>query len=84
MKLPITVLLAALAAIFLSGCGEAGSYFNKDTKQLTNDKVGRLEATGEDLRIYEFTPQMAPGKQCIFAAGDKKGGLVCFDKVKAP
>lgn len=71
--------LAILALCLLSGC-EQGSYFNSDTVQIKSDKVSRLEATGEDLRIYEFTPRSAPGMQCVFAAGDKKGGLVCFPK----
>lgn len=77
------IILAALSALVLAGCDEAGGYFNSSTKQLTNDKVGRLEATGTDLRVYEFTPQTAPNKQCIFVAGEKKGGLVCFDKPPA-
>lgn len=78
-----TMILAAIAALALAGCGEAGSYFNHSTTQLNNDKVGRLEAMGADLRVYEFTPQTAPNKQCIFVAGEKKGGLVCFDKPPA-
>ena len=78
-----TMILAAIAALALAGCGEAGSYFNHNTAQLNNDKVGRLEAMGTDLRVYEFTPQTAPNKQCIFVAGEKKGGLACFDKVAA-
>lgn len=77
------IILVALSALVLAGCGEAGGYFNSDTKQLRNDKVGRLEAMGTDLRVYEFTPQSAPNKQCIFVAGDKKGGLTCFDKAPA-
>jgi hypothetical protein len=63
----------------LSAC-ESGSYWDPNTKQLHSDKVGRLEATGEDLRIYEFTPQTAPKTQCVFVAGDRKAGLVCFPK----
>lgn len=71
----------ALVSIALAGCEpEDGSYFSPNTKQLKSDKVGRLEATGEDLRVYEFTPQTDPQKQCVFVAGEKKGGLVCFDK----
>ncbi|MCL8384133.1 hypothetical protein [Xanthobacter aminoxidans] len=69
----------AVAGLTLAGC-EDGSYFNANTKQLKSDKVGRLEASGDDLRVYEFTPQSDPTKQCVFVAGDKKGGLVCFDK----
>lgn len=68
----------AVGAI-LSGC-EDGSYFNSNTVQMKSDKVGRLEAFGEDLRVYEFTPQTAPNSTCIFVAGEKKGGLVCIPK----
>ena len=66
--------------LFLVACGEQGSYWNKDTTQMKSDKVGRLEATGEDLRVYEFTPQSSPNKECVFVAGDSKAGLFCYDK----
>jgi hypothetical protein len=62
---------------------EDGSVFT--TGSQTGDAVMRLEATGEDLRVYEFTPQTAPNKQCLFVAGGEgKGGLFCFDKVTVP
>ena len=75
----LTLSALAIGTFALAGC-EEGSYFNANTTQLRSDKVGRLEATGDDLRIYEFTPQTNPKKQCVFAAGDKKGGLACWDK----
>ncbi len=78
--LGISIGLVCVAALALAACGEAGSYFDPNTAQLRNDKVGRLEATGEDLRVYEFTPQTAPEMQCVFVAGDQKGGLSCFAK----
>lgn len=71
--------LLVLAVVLLSGC-DNGSYFDSSTVQLKGAAVGRLEATGIDLRVYEFTPQTAPGKTCIFVAGNSKGGLTCFDK----
>jgi hypothetical protein len=67
------------AGVALASC-EAGSYFDPNTAALRNDKVGRLEATGEDLRVYEFTPQTSPNMQCVFVAGEKKGGLQCWEK----
>jgi len=72
------LILSALTAV-LVGC-EDGSYFSGDTIQMKADKVGRLEAVGTDLRVYEFTPQTDPRKQCIFVAGEKKAGLQCWDK----
>jgi len=74
-----------VATLLLGSCdllSESGSYFNSGTVQLKSDKVGRLEATGKDLRVYEFTPQTATNKQCIFVSGTSKAGLVCFDKEK--
>ena len=71
--------IAIFGAVAVSGC-EDGSYFDTTTTQLKSDKVGRLEATGEDLRVYEFTPQTMPHLQCIFVAGNQKGGLVCEPK----
>ena len=75
----IAATVAALTAIGLSAC-EDGGYFDPDTKKMKSDSVSRLEAQGFDLRVYEFTPQTAPHKQCVFVAGERKAGLVCFDK----
>ena len=63
----------------LAGC-ENGSYFDPATRQLHSDKVGRIEATGEDLRAYEFTPQTDSRMQCVFVAGTAKGGMFCWVK----
>lgn len=73
------VALFGMLAITLSAC-EEGSYWDSNTKQLKSDKVGRLEATGEDLRVYEFIPQTDPRMQCVFVAGENKGGLQCWPK----
>lgn len=75
----IKLMMVAAVAFAVSGC-EQGSYFDRSTAQLHSDKVGRVEATGEDFRVYEFTPQTAPNMQCVFAAATRKGGLVCFPK----
>lgn len=79
MNRSLTLSALVLGALALGGC-EEGSYFNSSTTQLRSDKVGRLEATGEDLRVYEFTPQTNARKQCVFVAGDKKGSLACWEK----
>jgi hypothetical protein len=79
MKKIATFALLSSAALMLAAC-EDGSYFNKNTVQLKSDKVGRVEAQGEDIRVYEFTPQTNANKQCVFVAGENKGGLVCWDK----
>ncbi len=71
--------LALLASLFLIGC-EDGSYFDPNTKQIKSDAVSRIEATGTDLRLYEFTPRTDATKQCIFVAGDVKAGLTCWTK----
>jgi hypothetical protein len=73
------IITLALVAVALSAC-EEGSYFNGDTVQLRSDKVGRLEAVGNDLRVYEFTPQTDKTMQCVFVSGEKKGGLQCWKK----
>ena len=76
------VCLLGFVSIFLASCDffEDGSYFDSNTKQLKSDRVGRLAATGEDLRVYEFTPQSDPTRQCVFVAGNQKAGLVCWVK----
>lgn len=73
------LLMIPVLALTLAAC-ESGSYFDPNTKQTTADAVARMEATGNDLRIYEFTPQTAPNMQCVFVAGAQKAGLVCFPK----
>lgn len=76
------VLMAAVGTLLIVGllsC-EQGSYFDSSTKQIKSDYVSRLEATGTDLRIYEFTPRSAPHIQCVFVAGERKGGLQCWGK----
>lgn len=74
-----TVALVAVAALLVS-CGEEGSYFNDNTTQLKSDRVGRLEAVGTDMRVYEFTPQTNPNRRCLMVTGENKGGLNCWDK----
>lgn len=76
MKLAIVI---ALALTMLVAC-EEGSYFDPNTKQLKADMVGRLEATGTDLRVYEFTPQTSPWMQCIAVAGKNKMWGQCWPK----
>ena len=71
--------VAMLGIVALAAC-EDGSYWNANTKQMRSDKVGRLEAVGEDVRVYEFTPQSDPAMQCVFVAADKKAGLQCWKK----
>lgn len=78
----ILVLVVAIATLF-TGCN---NYFTEDGGYLSNtvtkksDKAMRLEAAGNDLRVYEFTPQTNSRMQCIFVTGNRKGGLFCFKK----
>lgn len=52
------------------------------------DGVGRsevdrsyfIESSGQDMRVYEFTPKTSPGVQCVFVGATQKGGLACFPK----
>lgn len=74
-----TFAAVVLASLFLMGC-EDGDYFDTSTKQVKSDFVSRIEATGTDLRLYEFTPRSDPERQCIFVAGKNKAGLTCWVK----
>jgi hypothetical protein len=67
------------ATLVISGC-EQGSYFHPNTKQIKSDSVSRVEAMGDDFRLYEFTPQTDPSRQCIFVAATQKGGVTCWKK----
>lgn len=77
-KILAFVAVVVLPAILVA-C-DAGSILDPNTKKMENDAVGRLEAQGFDLRVYEFTPQTQPGYQCIFVAGEQKAGLYCIQK----
>jgi hypothetical protein len=72
-------LLVLMSAIFLVSC-EQGSYFHPSTKQIKSDHVSRVEAMGDDFRLYEFTPQSDSSRQCIFVAATQKGGVQCWKK----
>ena len=79
----ITKALFMVSALLILGglvACEEGSYFDPNTKQIKSDYVSRLEATGTDFRIYEFTPRSAPHIQCVIVAGESKGGLQCWGK----
>lgn len=81
MWIVAVIVLAAAAYIgYTRLVAGDGSYWSSRTTQFSSDKVGRLNAVGEDLRVYEFTPQTSPTKQCVFVAGTNKAGLTCFDK----
>lgn len=77
LKNSVIALLAIVALSVITGCDQ-GSVFNG--KQMHTDSTTRIESAGLDMRVYEFTPQTAQHIQCVFVAGNKKGGLVCFEK----
>ena len=80
-----TIIVAALTAMVI-GFGywvkteylEAGGAFTTEHKDV--DAVMRLNVQGKNLRVYEFTPQTAPGHTCIFVAGTNKASLDCISK----
>jgi hypothetical protein len=74
------LIIVPVLALLITACGEDGSYWSANTKQMESDAVGRLEAQGNDIRIYEFTPQTDPSVQCIFVAATSKAGLTCWKK----
>lgn len=71
--------ILVLAVLGLAACDDGG-FFDPDTPDMRPDKVARLQAPFFDLRVFEFTPQTAPNMQCVFVAGDQKGGVFCFAK----
>ena len=54
----LLIVLMVMVSLFAVGC-EDGSYLS-NTPQMKSDAVSRLEATGIDLRVYEFTPKSDP------------------------
>lgn len=72
--------LTLLATFFFITACDQGNIFNG--VQLKTDSTTRLETSGPDAIVYEFTPKTAPNMQCIFLSASSKGGLVCFKKEK--
>lgn len=57
---------------------DEGSFLTTET--MVPDSAVRIQTTGDDLRLYEFTPKTLPNWQCIFVAGTNKGDTFCVDK----
>ena len=80
----IFIVLCLLAVMYLLYAYIKANYFEDGafatTPAFKADAVMRLEAVGEDPRIYVFTPPKVPNKRCVFFAAQGKGGLECFDK----
>ena len=77
MKKTVLLLVVCCSTMLASGC-DSGSVFNAE--QTYTDATTRIESAGWDMRVYEFTPKTAPHMQCVFVAGNKKGGIACFPK----
>ena len=78
----VAVLLIIIALVtysmFAAEFLDEGSYLT--TKTIKPDSAVRLQTTGEDLRIYEYTPVTMPWMQCVLVAGTNKGDNDCFQK----
>jgi len=57
---------------------DEGSFLTTET--MVPDSAVRIQTTGDDLRLYEFTPKTLPNWQCIFVAGTNKGDTFCVEK----
>lgn len=78
MKTKLLISVFAITAIIsLSAC-DRGHISASNSK--VPDQAYFLEALGDDLRVYEFTPQSEPNARCIFIAGSSKAGATCFQK----
>lgn len=84
---PVTKTILILILVLIVGIGvwfikinwfEAGSPLT--TRYRTPDAAVRLNVQGEDLRVYEFTPEQKPDALCVFVAGTNKSGLFCMEK----
>ena len=58
---------------------EAGGLFV--TKNRSVDHAYRLNTKGDDLRVYEFTPDSNPKVVCVVVAGERNSTTECFQKV---
>jgi len=67
-----------LGVYFYEESGPGG--YLSDTPQMDAAFVSRLEAKGKDIRIYEFVPKSDDSRVCVFAVGNNKGGLQCWQK----
>ena len=52
-------------------------------KTIQPDSSFKLDASLENIPVYEFTPRTAPDVQCVFVGGSfGKSGLFCFSKIR--
>lgn len=57
---------------------DEGSYLTTET--IEPDFAVRIQTTGDDLRLYGYTPPTMQHMQCVFVAGTNKGDNSCFLK----
>lgn len=79
-----TIVTMVLVAAFIGFQYFSAEYLDEGsfltTKTIKPDSAVRIQTTGEDLRLYEFTPETMPYMQCIFVAGTNKGDTFCVTK----
>lgn len=80
-KLVIALALLGVTAQVHAGLWEKVTTMgNKTTKPTAQYNV---EASGWNIRIYEWQPEDNPNVRCVFAGGSSKGGVSCYPVEKS-
>ncbi len=78
----IFVCVVFMGAVYI-GQADAGLWEKLSTMDLPTKKPTSaylVEASGWNVRVYEFTPEGNKNYVCVFIAGSKKAGASCFPK----
>lgn len=81
---PLLITLAIAFVLLGGGYWVKINYFEAGAWAVTGsqdvDAAYRLNTKGNDLRVYEFTPQGDRNSLCVAVAGERNSMLECFPK----
>lgn len=51
---------------------------NMNNEKIETTAEYQLETSGWNIRIYEWVPKHNKNIRCMFATGERKGGITCY------
>lgn len=75
------IIIASASAMLLSGSAMAGMWEKVSTftdKEVKPSAQYTVDTAGWNVRVYEWVPADNKNWRCMFAGGEKKGGVACY------